>query len=40
MSVYEVDLDQFWQDDELAQLDNTFYDQSPQVALGIRMSYE
>lgn len=34
------DLDRFWKDDELAHRDNTFYADSPQVALGIRMSGE
>jgi len=38
--MYPVDLEQFWKDDELAHRDNCFYDQSPQVALGIRMSSE
>ena len=36
--MYEVDLDQFWKDDELAHEDNCFSSLSPQAALGIRMS--
>lgn len=40
MSIYEVDLDQFWHDDEQAHRNNTFFAQSPQIALGIRMSDE
>ncbi|GMQ55981.1 hypothetical protein AN1V17_03730 [Vallitalea sediminicola] len=35
-----VDLEQFWKDDELAHKDNCFNTDSPQVALGIRMSNE
>ena len=37
--MWEVDLDQFWKDDELAHKDNCFY-KGNQVALGIRMSDE
>jgi uroporphyrinogen decarboxylase len=36
----EVDLEQFWRDDELAHKDNCFSMDAPQVALGIRMSDE
>lgn len=36
----EVDLEQFWKDDEIAHKDNCFYEGAPQVALGIRMSDE
>lgn len=35
-----MDLEQFWRDDDLAHRDNCFYEQAPQVALGIRMSGE
>jgi uroporphyrinogen decarboxylase len=35
-----IDLEQFWKDDELAHRDNCFYEHAPQVALGIRMSGE
>ncbi len=35
----DVDIKQFWRDDELAHRDNCFYE-GPQVALGIRMSGE
>lgn len=35
-----VDLDQFWKDDKIAHRNNCFYDNAPQVALGIRMSDE
>ena len=34
------DMDRFWSDDETAHRDNTFYEKSPQVALGIPMSGE
>ena len=34
--MYEVDLDKFWADDEIAHRDNCFCKDSPQVALGIR----
>jgi uroporphyrinogen decarboxylase len=37
--MYEVDLQKFWRDDEIAHQDNCFYP-GPQVALGIRMSSE
>jgi len=36
----DVDLEQFWKDDELAHKDNCFSPDAPQVALGIRMSEE
>ena len=35
--MWEVDLEQFWKDDEAAHRDNCFA-KAPQVALGIRMS--
>lgn len=35
-----VDLEQFWKDDVEAHKENCFYEESPQVALGIRMSGE
>ena len=37
--MYDVDVEQFWKDDEIAQQDNCFY-RGRQVALGIRMSDE
>lgn len=37
--MYEVDIAQFWKDDEIAHQDNCFF-KGPQVALGIRMSGE
>ena len=36
----ELDIEQFWKDDELAHKDNCFSPDAPQVALGIRMSDE
>lgn len=36
----ELDLEQFWKDDELAHRENCFSKEAPQVALGIRMSDE
>lgn len=36
----DVDIEQFWKDDELAHRDNCFSPDAPQVALGIRMSEE
>jgi uroporphyrinogen decarboxylase len=39
-AMLDVDLDQFWKDDELAHKDNCFSPDAPQVALGIRMSEE
>ncbi len=36
----DVDLEQFWKDDELAHKDNCFSPDAPQAALGIRMSGE
>lgn len=36
----DVDVEQFWKDDELAHKDNCFSPEAPQVALGIRMSEE
>lgn len=36
----DVDIKQFWKDDELAHRDNCFNPAAPQVALGIRMSEE
>ncbi|HHU79044.1 MAG TPA: hypothetical protein GXZ29_09260 [Clostridiales bacterium] len=38
--MYDVDLDQFWKDDESAHKDNCFSPEAPQAALGIRMSDE
>lgn len=35
-----LDIEQFWKDDELAQKDNCFSKEAPQAALGIRMSDE
>ncbi|MBN2625168.1 MAG: hypothetical protein JXA95_00775 [Spirochaetales bacterium] len=34
------DLARFWENDEIAHRENTFYEGAPQVALGIRMSQE
>ena len=36
----DLDIEQFWKDDELAHKDNCFSPDAPQVALGIRMSDE
>ncbi len=36
----ELDIDRFWEDDDLAHEDNCFSPDAPQVALGIRMSDE
>jgi len=36
----DLDLDQFWKDNELARLENCFSQQAPQVAMGIMMSDE
>ena len=36
----DLDIEQFWKDDEKAHLDNCFSLEAPQVALGIRMSNE
>ena len=36
----DLDIEQFWKDDELAHKDNCFSPDAPQVALGIRMSHE
>ena len=36
----DLDIEQFWKDDELAHKDNCFSKEAPQVALGIRMSDE
>ncbi|HHV96675.1 MAG TPA: hypothetical protein GXX37_09430 [Clostridiaceae bacterium] len=38
--MYDVDIEQFWKDDEEAHKDNCFNPNAPQVALGIRMSGE
>ena len=38
--MYDVDLEQFWKDDQLAHEENCFSKRAPQVALGIRMSDE
>ena len=40
MKHLELDIAQFWKDDELAHRDNCFSNNAPQVALGIRMSNE
>ncbi len=32
---YDIDLEQFWKDDELAHRDNCFYEGAPQVAFGL-----
>ena len=37
---YDVDVERFWQDDEIAHRDNCFNENSPQLALGIGMSGE
>ena len=36
----DLDIEQFWKDEELAHKDNCFSPDAPQVALGIRMSNE
>ncbi len=36
----DLDIEQFWRDDELAHKENCFSKEAPQVALGIRMSDE
>ena len=36
----DLDIEQFWKDEELTHKDNCFSKESPQVALGIRMSEE
>ena len=36
----DLDIERFWQDDELAHKENCFSKEAPQVALGIRMSDE
>ena len=36
----DLDIEQFWKDDELAHKKNCFSEEAPQVALGIRMSDE
>lgn len=38
--MYDLDIEQFWKDDEVAHRENCFCADSPQVALGIRMSDE
>jgi uroporphyrinogen decarboxylase len=38
--MYDVDLDIFWKDDGIAHKENCFSIESPQVALGIRMSQD
>jgi uroporphyrinogen decarboxylase len=38
--MYDVDIERFWRDDELAHEENCFSEKAPQVALGIRMSNE
>ena len=36
----DLDIEQFWKDDELAHEENCFSKKAPQVALGLRMSDE
>ena len=40
MKHLDLDIAQFWKDDELAHKDNCFSPDAPQAALGIRMSNE
>lgn len=40
MKHLDLDIEQFWKDEELAHKDNCFSSDAPQVALGIRMSNE
>jgi uroporphyrinogen decarboxylase len=40
MDLLPLDTDQFWADDEEAHRENCFYEDAPQVALGIRMNAE
>ncbi len=40
MNMLDLDIEQFWKDDELAHKENCFSKEAPQVALGIRMSDE
>lgn len=40
MSRLDLDIEQFWKDDELAHQENCFSKNAPQAALGIRMSNE
>ena len=40
MKHLDLDINQFWKDDELAHKDNCFSPDAPQAALGIRMSNE
>ena len=35
---YDVDLEQFWKDDEIAHRDNCFYEGAPQVAFGLGLT--
>ena len=37
---YDIDLEQFWKDDELAHRDNCFYEHAPQVAFGLGLYEE
>lgn len=37
---YDLDLEQFWRDDELAHRDNCFFEDAPQIAFGITMGTE
>ncbi len=37
---YDLDLEQFWKDDEIAHRDNCFYEGAPQVAFGLGLYYE
>ena len=36
----ELDIEQFWKDDEISHRDNCFAKEAPQVALGIKMTHE
>ena len=36
----ELDIEQFWKDDEISRRDNCFANEAPQVALGITMTHE
>ena len=40
MKKTDLDIEQFWKDDDLAHADNCFSADAPQVAFGIRMSHE
>jgi uroporphyrinogen decarboxylase len=38
--MYDLDVEQFWKDNDIAMMDNCFNPNAPQVAMGIRMSVE